>query len=124
MRQVDREIERYLALLGEKVRERGFTQLDVQETLGWGRSYISQLVTKQKALRFDQVLMILSVIEVEPTDFFAELYQPRSASSAVAEMSQKLPRLRSYISAVGKLLVGKGLISAEEYSSIVNASGD
>ena len=55
-----------------------------------GRSYISQLLTKQKSLRVEQVLLILNVIGVEPRRFFAELYvdgarpglgQPRPSGS-------------------------------------------
>ena len=62
---VQPEVDRYLTLLRNKIRERGYTQLQVQEALGWGRSYISQLLTRQKALRIEQVLLILSVIEVD-----------------------------------------------------------
>ena len=67
---VDREVDRYLTLLGNKIREKGLTQLEVQEALGWGRSYISQLVTRQKSLRLEQVLGILQVIGVDPGIFF------------------------------------------------------
>ncbi len=56
MRQVEAEVDRYLTLLGNKIRGRGFTQVEVQDALGWGRSYISQLVTKAKALRVEQVI--------------------------------------------------------------------
>ncbi len=71
---VDRELDRFLTLLRNKIRERGFTQLEVQEALSWGRSYISQLLTKQKSLRVEQVLLILNVIDVDPAEFFGELY--------------------------------------------------
>jgi transcriptional regulator with XRE-family HTH domain len=71
---VEKELDRFLTLLRNKIRERGFTQLEVQEALGWGRSYISQLLTKQKSLRVEQVLLILDVIGVDPVEFFAELY--------------------------------------------------
>lgn len=70
-----REVDRALRLLRSKIHERGFTQLRVQEALGWGRTYISQLLRRQKSLRYDQILQILEVIEVEPTDFFAELFE-------------------------------------------------
>lgn len=73
-RTAERELERVLTLLRNKIRERGFTQLEVQEALSWGRSYISQLLTKQKSLRVEQVLLILDVIGVEPAEFFGELY--------------------------------------------------
>ena len=69
---VEREVDR--SLLRNKIRASGFTQLEVQEALGWGRSYISQFLTKQKKLRLEQVLSILNVIEVEPAAFFGELY--------------------------------------------------
>lgn len=71
---VEKEIDRILTLLRNKIREQGFTQLQVQAELEWGRSYISQLLTKQKSLRVEQVLRILDVIGVEPAEFFAELY--------------------------------------------------
>ena len=64
MMMVDAEVNRVLTLLRNKIRERGFTQLQVQEALSWGRSYISQLLTKQKSLRVEQVLLILNVIGV------------------------------------------------------------
>ena len=75
MRTIDRDVDRCLALLRSRIRGRGFTQLEVQGVLGWGRSYISQLLTKQKALRFEQVFLILEVIGVEPDLFFAEVFQ-------------------------------------------------
>ncbi len=76
MREVERQLDRILTLLRNKIRQRGFTQLEVQEVLGWGRSYISQLLTKQKSLRVEQVLLILNVIGVDPAAFYAELYPP------------------------------------------------
>ncbi len=75
MRTVERDLDRVLTRLRNVIRERGFTQLEVQEVLGWGRSYISQLLTKQKTLRVEQIVMILNVISVEPKDFWAEIYQ-------------------------------------------------
>lgn len=128
MRQVDREVDRYLTLLGDKVRGQGFTQLEVQEALGWGRSYISQLVTKQKSLRLDQVLLILSVIGVEPSEFFAELYSPRRPYSptpapisreTAATLERELPRLKAYLRAVSQGLVEKGVISADDLADAV-----
>ena len=74
MIRIDRELDRALVLLRNKIRDRGVTQLEIQEALGWGRSYISQLLTKQKALRVEQLLLILHVIGVHPTAFFSELY--------------------------------------------------
>ncbi len=71
---LDQEVDRTLNLLRNKMRERRFTQQAVQDRLGWGRSYISQLLTKQKCLRVEQVLLILDVIGVEPAEFYTDLY--------------------------------------------------
>lgn len=38
---IQEQVNRILSLLRLKIKERGFTQLEVQEALGWGRSYIS-----------------------------------------------------------------------------------
>ena len=137
MLQVDSEVDRYLTLLGDKIRGRGFTQLEVQQALGWGRSYISQLVTKQKSLRLDQVLLILGVIGIEPADFFTELYHPqRFYASAPARpdpgqamVSEELPRLKAYVQSVQEILVQKGLVGADELEEIAadarrGAAGD
>lgn len=75
MESTDREVERVLDLLRDILRERGFTQLEVQDALGWGRSYLSQLFTRRKELRVEQLLLILSVIGVDPAEFFARLYR-------------------------------------------------
>ena len=82
MRQTEAELNRYLTLLRDKIRERGHTQLEVQGALGWGRSYISQLLTKQKALRVEQVLLILKVIAVDPVEFFGSQYWEPSDEDA------------------------------------------
>ena len=58
MKTIDREMDRYLTLLRDKIRVQGFTQLEVQQALGWGRSYISQLLTKQKGLRVSVISLI------------------------------------------------------------------
>ena len=88
---VERELDSVLTLLRNKIRERGFTQLEVQEALGWGRSYISQLLTKQKSLRIEQVLLILNVIGVDPSEFFGELYHFPASGSAY-EDPRRYPR--------------------------------
>ena len=121
---VNREVDRYLVLLGNKIRAQGYTQLAVQEALGWGRSYISQLVTKQKQLRIEQVLAILNVIGIDPTEFFGELYPtgPRFAvePSAPAGPDPALLGLRREIHGLVNLLVEKDLITLEDLSAAVS----
>ena len=150
MSSADKELDRVLTLLRNKIRERGFTQLEVQESLAWGRSYISQLLTKQKSLRVEQVLLILEVIGVEPGEFFGELYQyPHSGArvrgveygeprrsragyepSAIAEtpsiydgvdVAKNFHEVRSLLRGLVLLLVDKNLINVDELTVSVKS---
>ena len=132
---VEAELNRYLTLTRNKIRERGFTQLEVQEALGWGRSYISQLLTKQKSLRVEQVLLILKVIGVDPVEFFAELYVRPAPPHAVSEPPQapldsgqaeeqqrEIQELRGLLHGLVDLLNKKRMIGGEELSLAVEAA--
>ena len=151
MQAVEHDVDRVLTSLRNKIRERGFTQLEVQESLSWGRSYISQLLTKQKALRLEQVLMILDVIGVDPCDFFGELY-PRghgagygssfvppaylgAAQNGVSmsvpagfdagekpELSRSVTELRSLVRGLVGLLIDRQLIDVDDLATAVQNS--
>ena len=143
MREVERQLDRILTLLRNKIRQRGFTQLEVQEVLGWGRSYISQLLTKQKSLRVEQVLLILNVIGVDPAAFFAELYPPGTTDGWRASgttddwrdigttaggrpdsgLNSDYRSVRSLLRGLVDLLVNQDVISAEELAAAVHESG-
>ncbi len=143
MRTIERELDRVLTLLRNKIRERGFTQLEVQEALGWGRSYISQLLTKQKSLRIEQVLLILNVIGVDPGDFFGELYQfpaggdlggapgyrrypaagafdQGAGSEGGEELTRSFEELQSLMRGLVRLLTSKGLVETDELGDAVS----
>lgn len=123
---IDREIDRYLALLRSKILDQGFSQLSVQNEIGWGRSYISQLLTKQKSLRVEQVLQILAVIGVEPGAFFSELYGPaaerrrRPTASDDAQVRQAIERSLALAQALRDTLLSKELISARELAEALS----
>ncbi len=153
MSSAEKELDRVLTLLRNKIRERGFTQLEVQEALSWGRSYISQLLTKQKSLRVEQVLLILEVIGVDPGEFFGDLYNfphsggrvrgseymepPRGRGayepSMVAETSavyddpdfgKSFQGVRTLLRGLVNLLVDKSIINVDELTLSVNAAND
>lgn len=135
---VDNEVDRYLTLLRNKIREKGFTQLEVQEALSWGRSYISQLLTKQKSLRVEQVLLILDVIGVDPAEFFAELYYYPGAPAGYGDARWRAPggydpdgqlagsfeEMRSMVRGLVWLLIDKELIDVDELTETVKARKD
>ena len=66
---VGRHLGRIHTRLQRAITQRGFTQLEVQETLGWDASYV-----EQETLRVDHMLEILDVIGVTPEEFFGEIY--------------------------------------------------
>jgi transcriptional regulator with XRE-family HTH domain len=149
--QIEKEVERVLTLLRNKIREKGFTQLEVQDQLSWGRSYISQLLTKQKSLRVEQVLMILETIKVDPKDFYAELYQfPRpeyrlrgvddyvettfgetlllgpgqlgESGESYSEFYRNYRQLRAMVRGLVQLMVDKDIVSLEEIIAAAKAA--
>ena len=89
----ERELDRCLTLLRNRIRQKGFTQLEVQKALGWGRSYISQLLTKQKELRYKQILLMLDVIGVSPEEFFAELFPALKLAAPTGAPTRRQVRL-------------------------------
>lgn len=146
---VEKEIDRILTLLRNKIREQSFTQLEVQEALGWGRSYISQLLTKQKSLRVEQVLRILSVIGVDPAKFYAELYHlpdselghhrddfsdtgsgmaTRTAllaeGSPFHDLKRDFEEQRQLVRGLVRLIIDKNLITLDELTQALKSSRD
>ncbi len=135
MRIVDKEVDQVLTLLRNKIRERGFTQLQVQEALSWGRSYISQLLTKQKSLRVEQVLLILDVIGIDPAEFFSELYhypRPRSAyrdsgpvpAQGGGDLGNNFEEVRGLVRGLVWLLIDKEVIDVDELTAAVKTRTD
>ncbi len=93
MKRVDAEVEKVLEVLRQKIKDQGLTQQQIQDMFGWGRSYVSQLLTAEKALRFDQIVMILSAIGMDSGEFFAEVYRtgPDEPSGAEEASDPPLP---------------------------------
>jgi transcriptional regulator with XRE-family HTH domain len=135
-RTIDRDIDRILARLRDVIREQGYTQLEVQEALGWGRSYISQLVTRQKTLRMDQLHEILHVIGVKPEDFWGEVYgfggpykaqrhpppKPRRPGDPPEIDPDELASLKKLLLGLVALLKKKSVIKAADLERAVAAA--
>jgi transcriptional regulator with XRE-family HTH domain len=131
-----KEAERMLETLRRLIRERGFTQLKIQLVLGWGRSYISQLLTKQKTLRVEPLLQIVDAIGMQPAEFFAEHYRapateaPPAPAAAPAvsgaeielEIRRKLDHLQSGLTGLVRVLVERRLIGANESAAVLSGS--
>ncbi len=108
----------FLTLLGRKIREQCFTELEIEDVLGWAKGHIRQLNLGLKGLHFDQVLSILGVIGVEPAAFFAELYSmpPRDVGPR-----GELAELSAMADGLVNLLVENERITAGELARAVAA---
>lgn len=112
-------------LLKTVIRERGFTQLRIQEQLGWGRSYISQALNEGKELRLEVVLQILFTIGVDPGVFFARLHReihPELAaeeSSARAGRSPEVEELRRWVTGMARLLADHHAVPANDLEALL-----
>ena len=72
---IDHDVEKVIEHLRHSMKERKVSQLAVQQALGWKGSYISQLFNRTKALRVQQFLSILAVLDYSPRDFFEDLFR-------------------------------------------------
>ncbi len=115
---VDKLVAPILTLLGEKICEQTFTELEVQEVLGWDRNHFQQLKYGRKRLRVEEVLAVLGAIGVEPGEFFAELYglPPRSESP-----HDEIADLSALADGLVNLLVKNGHLTAGELARAVAA---
>jgi transcriptional regulator with XRE-family HTH domain len=138
MNLIERDIDKVLMHLRHLIRRQGFTQLNVQKRLNWGTSYVSQLVTKQKLLRVDQLLRILEVINVPPGEFFAEVFpapqRPVNPWERLQSGWMMGPPVWSWmptpteeeqvtrLQALGELLVAKGLLKPQEVTAVLKSA--
>lgn len=108
-----------LTLLGKKIREQGFTELEIEEALSWDRKHIRQLTIGLKGLRVEEVLSILGAIGVEPEAFFTELYG--TPPKAVGPRQAELAELSTLADRITNLLVKNKVITTSELARAVAA---
>src|ERR1700712_4722960 len=81
---IDDEVRRATKLLETVMQAAGLTRKDLDQKLGRGPGYISQVLTGRMELKFRHILAILRALEVEPSVFFQTLYpEDRPATDAV-----------------------------------------
>jgi transcriptional regulator with XRE-family HTH domain len=81
---IDDEVRRATKLLETVMQAAGLTRKDLDQKLGAGPGYVSQVLTGRMELKLRHVLSILRALEVEPSVFFQTLYpEDRPASDAV-----------------------------------------
>ena len=72
----------------------GMTRKDLDQKLGAGPGYVSQVLTGRMELKFRHILAILRALEVEPSVFFQTLYPESRPSSDAVVMEEFLRRFQ------------------------------
>ncbi len=91
---IDDEVRRATKLLETVMQAAGLTRKDLDQKLGAGPGYVSQVLTGRMELKFRHVLAILRALEVEPSVFFQTLYPEDRPSTDTVVMEEFLRRFQ------------------------------
>lgn len=91
---LDDEVRRATKLLETVMQAAGLTRKDLDQKLGAGPGYVSQVLTGRMELKFRHILAILRAIDVEPSIFFQTLYPENRPSSDAVVMEEFLRRFQ------------------------------
>jgi transcriptional regulator with XRE-family HTH domain len=98
----DEEVKKATKLLETVMQAAGLTRKELDQRLGAGPGYISQVLTGRMELKYRHIISILRALDVDPGAFFQTLYpEPRPAASEVGMVEEFLKKLQ-------KLGVGMG----------------
>ena len=91
---IEDEVRRATKLLETVMQAAGLTRKDLDQRLGAGPGYISQVLTGRMELKFRHVLAILRALDVDPGMFFQTLYPDSRPASDQAVMEEFLRRFQ------------------------------
>jgi len=91
---IDDEVRRATKLLETVMQAAGLTRKDLDQRLGAGPGYVSQVLTGRMELKFRHILAILHALEVEPSVFFQTLYPEDRPSTDAVVMEEFLRRFQ------------------------------
>src|SRR6185295_3416014 len=91
---IDDEVRRATKLLETVMQASGLTRKDLDQKLGAGPGYISQVLTGRMELKFRHILAILHALDVEPSVYFQTLYPENRPTSDAVVMEEFLRRFQ------------------------------
>src|SRR3954469_13058649 len=91
---IDDEVRRATKLLETVMQAAGLTRKDLDQRLGAGPGYVSQVLTGRMELKFRHILAILRALDVEPGLFFQTLYPETRPATDQAVMEEFLKRFQ------------------------------
>ncbi|MGH7487716.1 MAG: helix-turn-helix domain-containing protein, partial [bacterium] len=91
---IDDEVRRATKLLETVMQAAGLTRKDLDQKLGAGPGYVSQVLTGRMELKLRHVIAILRALEVDPAIFFQTLYPENRPATDAAVMEEFLRRFQ------------------------------
>jgi transcriptional regulator with XRE-family HTH domain len=91
---VEDEVRRATKLLETVMQAAGLTRKELDQRLGSGPGYVSQVLTGRMELKFRHVLAILRALDVDPSVFFQTLYPGDRSSSDQVVLEEFLKRFQ------------------------------
>ena len=91
---IEDEVRRATKLLETVMQAAGLTRKDLDQRLGAGPGYVSQVLTGRMELKLRHILAILRALDVEPSIFFQTLYPESRPSSDQVVMEEFLKRFQ------------------------------
>jgi transcriptional regulator with XRE-family HTH domain len=89
------EVRRATKLLETVMQATGMTRKDLDQKLGAGPGYVSQVLTGRMELKLRHILAILRALEIEPSLFFQTLYPEARPSTDQTVMEEFLKRFQN-----------------------------
>ena len=71
-----------------RIQRSQFKQYQIEQRAGFRRGYLSQLLSGAIDLKYRHLLVIFNALEIEPSEFFGELF-PRRGSTAHAPLGEE-----------------------------------
>jgi transcriptional regulator with XRE-family HTH domain len=91
---IDDEVRRATKLLETVMQAAGLTRKDLDQKLGAGPGYVSQVLTGRMELKLRHIIAILRALDVEPTVFFQTLYPENRPATDAVMMEEFLRRFQ------------------------------
>jgi transcriptional regulator with XRE-family HTH domain len=91
---IEDEVRRATKLLETVMQAAGLTRKDLDQRLGAGPGYVSQVLTGRMELKLRHILAVLHALDVEPSLFFQTLYPDSRPSTDQAVMEEFLKRFQ------------------------------
>ncbi len=125
----ERNLNRMLAGLGAVIDRSGFSHGEIEESFGWRAGRTEKLLCRRESIDMGEVVAILHVIDVEPADFFGEVFRPEPSGTARHSSAKKalsvdvgfFQRRQALVLGLLVVLLDKGVLAIDELHSGVDA---